>query len=301
MAKKTESASAAIEVAPPPSSLALANTRDLLADVLDVDDLLASDGLEELGSEDIKISARVFNFKGVDKDDNPIPLNVFFDTVEETTVRSFVASLLTLHKSNEWREFDSVANRSVVHCRSYDRVTGTTKDNVSRKCEGCPDAEWQMISGKRTRRCGPVYNVVGVDRETHAPFVIRCKKTSLDPLKQFLNKYFIGRRVIRGKRENYPLFAFETKLSLKMSDDKKYALPVFELGDTLDRESLLRCAEEARFYREHMMPALSKAEAHDVDDDAGSKPGADFSPADFIDTSAHSAPAPAPAEQSNFF
>lgn len=230
---------------------------------------LETDGLEEVGAEDIKIAVKVFNMKGTDQAGDPIPANVFFDTVQETTAKAVDAVLLTLHKSNEFRRYDEAAGKSEIVCRSMDRVTGTMNTGEERQCKGCPDAQWRTDpdTGRRTRNCGPVYNVIGIDRETRQPFVIRFKRTSLSPFQQYLNKHFLGRRVIRGQRFNFPLFAFQTQLSLRMSDDKKYSLPVLERGDVLPREEILQCVESAKFYREVILPALEKLA--DQDDDTG--------------------------------
>lgn len=253
----------------PGTSLATA-THDELADVLG-DEQLETDGLGAVEPEDIKIPAKVFNFRGTDSDGNPIPSNVFYDTISEETQSTVDAVLLDFVKSNEWREYDEGEARNKVMCRSFDRITGTMADGTERPCKGCPDARWTTDeTGKRNRRCGPVHNIVGVERLTSSPFILRAKRTGLPPWQQYLNRYFIGRRVVSGKRMNYPLFAWVTHVALKMAEGKKpYAVPVFERGEVLAREEIISCAEQARFFREHILPVLERVSDSDQDDDTG--------------------------------
>lgn len=271
------------------TSLATSST-DALGDVLDDLDL-GTDGLEEVDNSDIKIPAMVFNMKGTDKAGDPIPANVFYNTVTEETTKALECQLLTLTKSNEWREYNEEKKESVTHCRSFDRVTGTTADGRERSCQGCPDAQWRTEGGKKTRNCGTVYSLAAVDSEG-LPFLLRLKKTAVNPIKTYLNKYFLGKRVVGGKRANYPLFAFKTRVHLKMVDGGKYAVPEFEVGDPCTREEILGGQENAIFYREVMVPALIHAADREHDDAEVSKPDTSFNPADFVDEDAGQAAAP---------
>lgn len=264
-----------------------------LAEFLDGVDL-AQDGLEEIEGGDIKIAALVFNMKGVDKaSGDPIPPNVYYNTVTETTKKKHCLVLLTLHKSHEWREYDEGEKRSKIRCKSLDRQTGVTDGGVTRTCQGCPDYQWQTTDGKRTRRCGDVWNVAAVDRETNEPVVIRFKKSSLDSVKTYFNRHFIGRLTLPGgKRANVPLFAMETYASLKMSDDGKYAIPVLETGDLLPKAEILSHQQAAKDYREVIIPALAKLADKDTDgsDESGSSA---VNPNDFIDVPADGVPSAA--------
>jgi len=275
-----------------PTALAAA---DELADVLGDDDQLESDGLEEVGAEDLKIAAKVFNMKGRDADGEPIMPNVFFDTVTEQVQKRITGTLLTLQKSNAWTEFDNAEDRNKTICRSADRVTGTLLETgEQRKCEGCPDAQWRNVDGKRTRNCGPVYTVVGIEQASQQPFVLRCKKTSLPPLQQYLNRFFLGRRVVNGKRSNYPLFAFETEIGLEMDDSGKYSMPTFTRGSVLPRAQIMQYAGEAKFFREVVQPLMSKMDAvEDTSSGAGGSAGGD----DFIDDDDAPPPPPDGAQQ----
>jgi hypothetical protein len=254
---------------------------DELAGVLDFE--VESDGLEEADASDVKLAAKVFNMKGVDGRGDPLPPNVFFDTVTETSKRELDLLPFSLHKSKEWREYDEAKGESVIHCRSNDRVTGRMADGKERPCEGCPDAQWTTVNGKRNRRCGDIYNLFAIERDTQQPCVIRFKRTSLTVIQGHLNKHHLGKRIVSGKRGNYPLFSFLVKATLKMSDDKKYAIPVLEKTGVAPREEMLLAAESAKYVREQMLPALEKIAEKDSDSAGATKREPTFNQAEFVD------------------
>lgn len=230
------------------TTLALAQS-DELAGVLDGD--IEITGLEEVDSSDIKLAALVWNFGGLDRAGDQIPKNRFFNTVDETVSDRKRVALLVLHKSRAWTEFVQ-GEGTKRRCTSWDGVVGKMEDGTERRCAGCPDYEWKTVNGKRGRNCSDVHNVVAIDRETNQPVMVRFKKTSIEPWKSYLNKHFIGRRVVGGKRTNYPLFGFETQLSLRMEKNgaNAFAVPVLERGAVLSREEIAQHAESARVFRE---------------------------------------------------
>ena len=153
--------------------------------------------------------------------------------------------------------------------------TGTMEDGSTRACEGCPDAQWRMENGKRSRRCGEVHNIVGLERGSGELVMLRAK-TAMDPWKAFLNKFFLGKRVVGGQRSNVPLFAFETKLGSEMIASKSgnYAVPVFDVvrdakGEpkVLEPDDLRFLAETARGVREICLDRVREvaegADGHD--------------------------------------
>jgi hypothetical protein len=236
-------------------------------------------GLEEADASDFKLASLVFNFGGLDKKTNEqIPKNVFFHTIDETQKRKVRVALLVLHKSNGWSEF--VQGEGTKHrCRSWDRVTGTMEDGTTRPCAGCPDAEWKTIGGKRTRNCTEIANVVGEDLETNQPVMLRFKKTSIGPWKKYLNQYFLLRRIVNGKRTNYPLFAFETNISLVLEKNgaNAYAVPVFERGAVLPREEVVRLAESARAFKDvYLNREVRELAEHDDVVEQGDAPDTSF-------------------------
>lgn len=263
-------------------ALAKVDANDELAVMLDEQEL-ATDGLEEIDGSDIKIASKVFNMKGVDAAGDPIPPNVFYDTIDETTTKELRLVILSLHKTREWSAYDEAQEKNVRHCWSPDRKEGRLQSGERRSCSGCPDAQWRSVDGKRNRNCGDVFNLVSIDLETQTPCVLRCKRTSLKPIELYLNKYFIGRRPLKaGGRGNYPLFAFESHVALEMVGGK-YSVPIFRRGPVRSAEQIRASAEESTFYREVVMPELERLSAQDVGE--GSAVGLDtsFNPSDFVD------------------
>lgn len=265
------------------TALALVTNDELAAAELG-DVTFETDGLDELDASDVKLAAKVFNMKAVDKNGDPIPANVFYDTVTEETTKELDLVLLVLHKTNEWREFDEAASKSNIKCRSFDRVTGRMEDGTERPCEGCKDAKWETITvdgkSKRTRRCGPVYNVFAIDRKDRQPCVLRFKRTSLPVIQSHINKHHAGRRVVAGKRMNYPLFVFAVRARLEMAKGGKtqYAVPVLERGGVLPREEVLQAQESAKYVMEALLPVLEKMTEPETDDGAeGTPPATDAS------------------------
>jgi hypothetical protein len=253
-----------------PSTTALAPVSgDELGSVLDGLDI-QDDGLSEIGQEDIKLPTKVWNFKGLDQEGNPIPANVFYDTVTEQLARTLDLILIKLHKTNEWREYVQGEGRSRIRCRSFDQVTGTMEDGTVRPCEGCPDAKWLDVIGddgksRRNRKCGPVYNIFGAELATRQPCVLRFKKTSLPAIQSYLNKHHIGRRIIKGARSNWPLYVYVCRATLKMSDDKKYAVPVLERREMLSREDIAQGAATVKYVNEVLLGELGKVMEADGD------------------------------------
>lgn len=269
------------------SALAVLEGNDELAGVLG-DLELDTDGLEETDGSDRRISALVFNFKGTTPDGEPIPANAFFDTVTEEVSKKKRLALLTVHKSNAWSEFDQAEGRTKMRCRSWDRVTGEMEDGRRRSCDGCPDKQWRRDpdTGKRSRNCADVHNVVAVDLDDGQPKIIRCKKTSERPWKDYLNRHFFGKRIVNGVRKNFPLFARETVLSLEMvkGGANTYAVPKFEPGQVFSKEEIVFFAESARAYREvHLDDVRKVAEGAPDDGDAPESDPASFDPNEFSD------------------
>lgn len=278
--KNTNSESASLALPEQQTALVVSET-DALAGVLD-DMGVSDDGLAEVGAEDIKLPTKVWNFKGLDPSGEPIPPTMFYDTVTEQTVKSLDLVLINLHKTNEWREYVQVEDKSVVRCRSFDQVTGTMEDGTQRACKGCPDAQWTTdADGKRGRRCGPVYNVFAAEIETRQPCVLRFKRTSLPVIQAYLNKHHIGRRNVNGKRANWPLFVFRCKATLKMSDNKKYALPVLEQGGALPRELIQMGAETVQYVKDVLLGELNKVIDGEREDNSAESGDTSFEPGKF--------------------
>jgi hypothetical protein len=285
-------------LAPQPAA-ALSTEHAQLAAVLN-DTPIEDDGLSEIGAEDIKLPVKVFNFKGVDQAGDPIPPNVFYDTVTETTAKTLDVMLLNLHKTNEWTEFSNEKDRNEVRCRSFDQVTGEMADGTKRPCKGCPDAKWTTVKAddgtdKRSRRCGPVYNMFAAELPTRQPCVFRFKRTALPVVQTYLNRHHIGRRTLGNRRVNWPLFVFKCRVALKMSDNKKYALPVLDNMGDLSPEEIALGAATVPYIKNVLLGELAKVIENERDNEPDtsfdtSKMGGDAFAADegqaFVDAEA---------------
>jgi hypothetical protein len=248
------------------TALATPNESAQLAAVLDGIDV-GSGGLGELDEADFRLAAKIWNFKG-EIDGEPVSPTTFFDTVQESSKKELDLALLDLHKTNLWAEF--VDGKMVRRCSSADQAMGIMEDGTERPCKGCPDAEWRQVDGKRTRRCGPVYNVIAMERDTQQPCVLRFKRTSLKAIQSHLQKHHIGKLVIAGRRQNVPLFSLSVKATLKLTGEKnKYAVPVLERGAVLSRDEVLAHAESAKFYRDNILGVMAQVEKIDERTDAG--------------------------------
>lgn len=275
-------AKAAMEIVKADKGAALARPTDAL-DGLDV----GVTGLEEVDSSERRIAGLVLNFTGL-VDGNQPPKNHLVNTVTEEVSKEKTLVLLTLHKSKQYTEFVQ-GEGTKRRCSSWDGVVGTMEDGRSRRCAGCPDAEWRKdASGKSSRNCGDVHNIVALDRATNDLLMIRAKKTALDPWKAYLNKYFLGKRTLPdGRKADMPLFAFETRLSGKMEqkNGSAYAIPVFEpvMGEdrnpaVLPRAEVQLYLETAKGVREMYLDRVREvAESTDAADGGAPSGGGDVS------------------------
>jgi hypothetical protein len=256
---KPKPTAAAPDTAPPASTALALATHDELAGLGDVE--LDDAGLAQVDRDDIRITAYVLNMRGKGPDGRPLPIDVYYSTVDETYKTRVNAAYLHLHKTHLWSQYNDTERRTDIKCRSHDRVTGTMADGTVRPCKGCPDFEWHRdAEGKRTRRCGPVYNLFAVDRDTSTPFVVRYKRTSLPVIKQYLQKHHIGRRIVKGVRSNYPLHVFGVELGAMLSDNGNYAIPTLTRGPVLDAAEIKALGDNARTLREQVIPILSHVE-----------------------------------------
>jgi len=282
----------AAETNPSPGAALATREQDAVAlSVLDDMDIEV-DGLEEASREDLKVAAKVFNMVGVDSNNDPIPKNAFFDTIEETVQKRIDAILLVLHKTHSYSEYNNAEKKTERFCASFDRVTGRVlrdfgghKEGDLRNCKDCPDYAWRKdADGKNTRNCGDVYNVVGLERESQMPFVVRFKKTSLPVIKTHMQKHHLGRRVVAGKRANVPLFAFAVELSCVMADAGTHALPVIERGAVLSKDEMLVAAEAAKMLREQMFDVLDRTETQEASaEETGGAGDTSFDADGFVD------------------
>lgn len=256
-----------------------------LAELGDFFDDVGVDGLEDVGGEDVKLAVKLWNMKGLDKNGRAHPRDTFFDTVSETTQDAVDCVLLLTTKTKRYDSFDNALDKTVVHCDSTDRITGTMQDGATRACKGCPDDGWfRDDNGKAFRKCGEVHNVVAVERLTQKPFAMRFKKTALKPFRQYIMAHHWGaRRGANGKRANIPLFVYGCTLTLKMHESGKYALPVFERGAMLAPADVRPLADVAKGYVEVMSQILASADAQSEKHSTSEETGGAMTADDFVD------------------
>lgn len=277
MAKAKSETTTAITKTETAPALALV---DPLAGVLGGEDLGVT-GAEEMGREDVRIPAFAWNTKFVDKaTGEPIPPTRFLNTITEEVKPKLRLQVITNHKSRAWSEFDEAEGKRLTHCRSWDCVTGTMAEGGERACAQCPDYQWRKDpeTGKNTRRCSDVYNLVVLDRETGDIAMLRLRKTAIAPFRDFYQKHFYRKRPVAGRvgaKVDLPLFAVETHVSLKMerSGSMSWATPVFERGDVLGRDEILAGAQAVRDFREVHLAALERAAEQAEHIDGGGESG----------------------------
>lgn len=237
-----------------------------LAELTDFFDNVDVDGMEEVGGEDIKLAVKLFNMGGLDKTGNQRRKNTFFDNVTEDTQDEIECVFLLTQKTHRWDEYNNAEKKTDVLCSSNDRRIGIMADGTQRECEGCPDRGWfRDDEGKPFKKCGEVHNVVAIESGNARPFIIRFKKTSLKPFRQYLMKHHYGARVKGdGSRGNFPLYAFECKVTLRMHESGNFALPDFERLRVLSPEEIKTMHENAKAYLEMMNEVLDHADSVDV-------------------------------------
>jgi hypothetical protein len=267
-----------------------------LAQALDFD--FDSTGLEEADAGDLRFASKIWNLKKKRSDrDEFHRIDEFYDTLTEETTRELNCVLVTLHKTADYSFFDNAANETVRVCTSYDRVTGKLRvqhpvtgaaEGTERPCAGCPDAQWvKSPDGKKNvRNCSDVYGVIGFEFDTDgsiaSPFMIRFKKTGLNPFKTHLQKHHLKRRKDpkTGRLVDVPLFAYPVKIKLEADPGGLFAIPVIERGEVLSRDIIQQLAEHC---------STLSAMANDVTRLAETKESQHG--ADAIDTTGTSSPA----------
>jgi hypothetical protein len=254
------------------------------------------DGLKELDSDDLRLPVMVWNLKGKDEKTGDMRrLDEFYDTLNEKSFRKLRCALIYLRKTRLFSRFNNDTNENVIYCSSNDRVTGRARDKhpdglvitkpdgtrlpvvqgVERACETCPDADWhQTAAGKNVRNCDQVYGVFAVHLDEHDKptegFLIRFKRTGLQPFKTHMQKHHIGRRELPGgKRGNWPLYAFACELTLDVAKNGNYATPVFTRGNILPHATIQALAEQSQMFAEIGDEATRVAEKQEQRHEAG--------------------------------
>lgn len=254
------------------------------------------DGLREIDGDDLRLPVIVWNMKGKDEKTGDMRrLDEFYDTLNEKSYRKLHCALIHLHKTRLFARFDNDTNENVIYCSSNDRVTGRARathpdgliitkadgtrlpvvQGVERACESCPDSDWhQTPGGKNVRNCDQVYGVFAVHLDDEFKpidgFLIRFKRTGLQPFKTYMQKNHLGRRALPdGTRGNWPLYAFSCELTLDVAKNGNYATPILTKGAVLPRGTIQMLAQQSQMFAEIGDEATRAAEKQEQRHEAG--------------------------------
>lgn len=298
MTRATTNKPATTTTAPPPAaaaSTALTTVDDeaaaLAALGADLDGEDVYDGFSQsMGSDQFRLPRRIFNqSKGTDVDGNRLVPDVFYDPISQQSTKRIDAVLIMEHTTRAFTTYDEDTEETTVICASNDCVTGIEQatDRV-RKCKGCPDAAWRKnAKGKRSINCDEAFHVLAVDMATREPFVITFRRTSASVIRAHVQRHHLGKRELAdGTRANMPLYWRRVELSLVLSENGKYAVPVITVTAVTDPGTAAMCRETLDAYRS----MLTRAEDHSrevaaapgpVAANGGGAGAADFDPEDF--------------------
>lgn len=285
MARKTEQA--ALSVPPPADEVASLALLDQFT--------FEVTGLEEIDADDIRFAYKVWNLKGKRADGPGLyQIDEFLDTLTEKTTRELQCVFVTLHKTQDYSYYDNDAKQSLRVCSSFDRVEGTLRtthpisgqpEGTVRKCATCPDRQWHRdAKGKNVKNCATVYGVVGVEMDgagqTLSPFMIRFKRTGLEPFKAHLQKHHIKRHrdARTGNMIDVPLFMFATKVRLEADEGGQFAVPVIEQCGFVSQALLFHLAEQAKVFHEMAADIIRGAEKKEQAHNDQSEGGGSSSP-----------------------
>jgi hypothetical protein len=229
---------------------------------------------------------KLYNRKGVTASGVRITPDVFWDSVYDTVQPELRCIMVLAVRSRAWFKWSNAAKRNEFYCTSKDAITGVLEaTGKSRKCgDTCPDTRWYKDEeGKLTVNCTDVRTVLCVDAERHEPFLLRFQKTSTKTLTQYMARHHDGRLRPKGSLKSYnlPLYAHHCLITLELSENGNYAVPVLTFGDR-------STPEEAAMARETiiaMQPVLEAAVTdRSVDDDDSARADSgdtSFTPGEF--------------------
>lgn len=247
--------------------------------------LADNDGLEDVDSTDLRIAHWIWNIggkrKNADGDEFDLRPDQFFNTITEEVADKLRLIFIFMKKSNRWSYYDTKEERRINVCISRDRITGRMlrakndlREGQERSCEGCPQSQWRTFIDQQTEEerrvldCAPEQTYVALDTDSKMACVIRFKRSSLSDARLWLNKFILNQRITAQGRRNYPLYAFEFEVTLKLSENGKFATPQFERKRVLNREELLAMQAQQKQFRQYIDRVMDTADAGDREDEA---------------------------------
>jgi hypothetical protein len=294
MAKKNQESAALAKPDAVQMAEAIEPAKNWLGDALEGLEIDVT-GTEEMDASDVRLPTWALNSKGTNVETNrAVPDDEFLNTVSGTAKPQLRLVVLSNHKSRLWRE-NGADNKPVTRCRSWDGKTGQHETIGERKCDGCADYKWTTSAdGKRSRKCGDVFNLLAVDRETGEIGMLKVKKAAIKVFKEYYQRYFHkkSRSVSNGQilfRDN-PLFAVETVVDPEKQSNAigTWYTAAFTLGGVLPREEILMYAGLLRSYMnekaEHMRATVEGDDGvPDVSDAIDTTGGPAVNPDEFKD------------------
>ncbi len=241
MPKKTQTEDTALSTT---TDTAIALPDDLLGELAELG------ALDALDKEDRPLPFWIFNAKIRLEDGSWVPKDTFFNTVSELCKDEIDCVLLHLRKTRRYAEYiEGVGTQ--VYCRSDDLLEGITEDGEIRSCDSCPNKNWGAGRGRDAApKCGIVYNLIGIDLEDQSPFIVRAKSTSLKPVQKYIARHF-ARKLRRpgGVLGDYPLFVYQTRLSLRMPTDNYSVLSLEKMG-TCTQDQVREFTELYKYFKD---------------------------------------------------
>jgi hypothetical protein len=227
-------------------------------------DLGEDESCSELAPSDFRTAVKLFNLKGkTAADGRKVTQDVFYDSVENAIQERIEFAILGLHKSNLYSIYDAGEGRTSRVCSSFDQVTGIwAEDGRARKCEGCTDRNSvKQADGKVRPNCSPLFDLFCLELHNTRVFMLRGKRTSLPPIKNYLHQHHFAKGGVRnGKRLDLALYAYRVTARLEMDASGNYANLILDKGALFTPVDLKLLAESAKGIRETLAERLAEAE-----------------------------------------
>jgi hypothetical protein len=236
------------------------------------------DGIE-VDPNDIRIPRRLLNQGGdaVDGDGAPVRDEYYYDKLAQKQYAGIRCVFLAEKKIRIYSNFD----KQELICRSSDRITGMWQaTQTKRPCKGCEFAKWVSVDGKRKVACDEIYRMYAKDLDTGELFTTTYKRTSLQVLRNYQQRFHIGQLRRNGIASNLPLCTFEVQLGatiVQRSKTSSYAVPTITRVAVASVERIRDYAAEADVLQRTILPLMNEFEIDDVapkeDDDQPSTGG----------------------------
>lgn len=236
-----------------------------------------------------------FRVPAIKFNDDDHPGQLFNKVTEEAVDKMDVIFLY----AQQYRDYSVTHDEGKTYdrlCSSDDTRTGfgtIEESKESRKCKGCPHAEWKSVDGKRIKPdCNEGFGVVGTDLTSEALFLMRFQVTGYAAFQKLREKYHGPQKLGTKRVKELPLWMRRYEVKLKKADGKKYYLPVIDpLNPPLIEPGQAKDVyEAAKMVSENFDAVMSfhRTDAPQGDDGEGA-PSTSFNTDDFVDATAESA------------